>query len=401
MHIDQPETSSSRSGRSTLPFKAYYFCGFAGFALSNTYLNLYFKRNGLSEGTIGELSAILSICGVLSPPVWGALADWMGSARKPNLILMAMTGALFPFFLFTHHILLLFMLAALFGSCMSPIIPLTDAAVVSHLKRWGGEYGPVRVWGSIGFVVALVSIGFALPAHASAKASALMPVFVGFTLWRMAGLFWGFRLPEGRRDGPNRGVSPWRGMKEAAGLFRNRRMFIFILCSFLGWASMQAYYVFFTIYLDWRRVPDGQKGMFWNVGVVAEILFLSLSGRVRQRIGYGWMLTAGLMAQALRLLLFSFMAPLWAVALGQSLHAFTFGSFYVAGIAFLHENVPDRLRAGGQAFFTAIVTGLGGALGAWGAGTIAHAHGLPAMYRECSFVAMAACLLSLLVARRR
>lgn len=399
--MDTEQTAAPHHGPSTLPFKGYYFCGFAGLALSVTYLNLYFKRTGLSDGTIGEISAILSICGVLSPPVWGAVADWMRSARKPNLLLMALTGLLFPFFQWVHGVFALFLLAALFGFCMSPIISLTDAAVVSHLKRWGGEYGPVRVWGSIGFVVAVAIMGLALPAHASAKASALMPVFVGFTLWRAGALLWGVRLPEQPRQGAAPGVGPWQGIREAAGLFRNRRMFIFTLCSFMGWASVQAYYAFFTIYLDWRHVPDGQKGLFWNIGVLAEILFLSVSGRIRQRVGYGWMLTAGLAAQALRLLLFSFMAPLWVVAAGQTLHAFTFGSFYVAGIAFLHENVPDRLRAGGQAFFAATVSGLGGALGAWGAGMVAHAHGLLTMYRECSFVAMGACLLSLFVARRR
>ncbi|MCA1595244.1 MAG: MFS transporter, partial [Chloroflexi bacterium] len=396
-----PQAAAGSDRSSPFPFRAYYFCVFAGVALVGTYLNLYFRRIGMSDVQIGWLSGTMSILGVASPPLWGAISDSMGSKQKPGIALMAATALLCPCFLAARQFGALLLLVAAFGFFSSPIVPLADASVMAHLRHWGGDYGRSRVWGSIGYTVVLAFTGFLLPRTPQGPASALVPVFLAFPAWRVAGIWWARRIREDPPS-PTGGRTPiGRAVIESMVLFKRPRMLIFMLCGFLGWGAMQAYYVFFPIYLDALRVSDQHKGLFVALGVVAEIAFLSQVGRVERRIGMYGLFTLGIAAQALRLFFFAsrFTAPgsplgLGEIALAQLLHAFTFAAFYVGCIGVLTRHVPDRLRAGGQTFFSAIVTGLGGFAGAALAGSLAHSYNMGVMFGVSSAIAAAACLLS-------
>ncbi|HET6385731.1 MAG TPA: MFS transporter [Armatimonadota bacterium] len=391
-------TSDSRAP-SALPFKAFYFCVFAGPAIVGTYLNLYFQRRGLTDGEIGILAGILSLVGVVSPLLWGAVADRLGSRRRPGIWAMGISGVLFPCFWWLHGHAILIPLIALFGFFQSPLIPLADAAATAYVGRWAADYGRIRVWGSIGYAAVLASMGLLLPARSRAGAAALLPVFVLYLFWRFVGAGCAAKIPEQKGEQAVPPVNIGRAMIQAAAVFRDRRLILVCICAFLGWGAMQAYYTFFPIYLDILKVPDNLKGLYIDIGVGAEILFLTQSGRLEKAIGAAGMLTLGLAAQAGRLLLFAYPVPLWAVALGQTLHAFTFAAFYVACIAFLTKIVPDHLRGGGQAFFSGVVMGLGGAIGSALAGYVAHRHGMPLMFRAGACTAGAACLLSLVLVK--
>ena len=387
---------------SAFPFKAYYFCIYAGPAIVGTYLNLFFKRRGLSDSQIGLAAAVLSIVGALSPPLWGALADRLGSRRVPGVVAMLSTGLLFPLFWWIRPFYGILFLLALFGLLQAPIVPLADAATTAYTRRWEADYGRIRVWGSIGYALVLAGLGLLLPGRSHATAAALAPIFVALPLSRLVGSWYGSRLPDPE---PHPGGSPAgfrQGLADAAALFLRRPLLVVSLCTILGWGAMQAYYTFFPIYLDQLHVPDDQKGLYIDIGVVAEICFLSQSGRLQKVLGPYGLFSLGLAAQALRLFLFSFRVPLWGLGIGQVAHAFTFGAFYVGCIAILSQEVPDRLRAGGQAFFSGLVMGLGAAAGAAAAGRLGHAYGLERMFREASLVAAAGFVLSLwLVFRQR
>ena len=385
---------------SSAVYKAYCFCIFAGPAITSTYLNLFFHRRGLSDAQIGALSGVLAVVGIVSPPLWGAIADAIGSNMKPGLFLMVTTALLFPVFACVKSYPLLLLLMSVFGFCFSPITPLGDAAIISYSQRRGRTYASIRLWGSLGFVVVITSCGLLLPGTSGAHTGSLLPIFGAFVVWRVVGVLVGVRIKEGRPETVRERSSIAPALREVAALFRRPRMALFAVCAGLGWGAMQAYYAFFTIYLDTLHVPDSAKGLFWNIGVLAEILFLTFSGPFVRRAGPYPLFTLGLAAQAARLCLFSFPAPLWVIGVGQLLHAFTFASFYLGCIAFLSENVPDRLRAGGQTWFAGLVMGLGAAAGAWIAGNVAHTCGLAIMFRAGSATASIGCCLSLVLFAR-
>ncbi len=379
--------------------KMQYFLLFAPFAIATTYQNLHFKRVGFSNEQIGALNAIAAILAVVSPPLWGYAADRVRDKRVPLAILLVASGAAYPTLLLAHSFPVAAAFQALFGFFMAPCIALTDALVLEHLPRAGGDYARVRLWGSVGFICTLCVFGLFLgggPLAPARGAGNLVPTFVAFALFRLVGAAWVFCLPPGKKHG---GTQGYRG--EFGALLRNGTLLLFLFSSFVCQAALRAYYVFFSIYLDGLHVPDSLKGVFWSLGVLSEVAFMLFAGRLLRTLGMRRMLVLGMAGGGLRLLLFSFALPLGAVAAAQVLHALAFGATHIATIAFLNAHVPERLRATGQTLYAAVVGGLAGAAGSWLSGTLSDAQGIPYAFRICALLAGAAAVLALFLPERR
>ena len=168
----------------------------------------------------------------------------------------------------------------------------------------------------------------------------------------------------------------------------------------LGMTALRAYYVFFSIYLDGLGVADSWKGVFWSLGVAAEVGFMLVAadccpawGEVdaRHRAGRRCPASAPL----------SFSLPIAMVALAQGLHALAFRATHIATVTFINDTVPDRLRASGQTFYAAVVTGLGGAVGSRLSGDLAQAFGIGGAFRLCALLAGVAVLVVLLLPGRK
>lgn len=379
--------------------RAHYFLLFAPFAIAITYQNLHFKRLGFSDSQIGTLNAISAVLAVLSPPLWGHVTDRLGDKRTPLVVLLLASGATYPLFLGARTFAWAALLQAVFSFAFAPCIALTDALVLDQLSRAGGDYGRLRLWGSLGFICTLLLFGLFLGGGPLARAGAqgsLVATFVVFAVARALNAFWVTRLPG---DGPApRGGRPRGDVRE---LLRDRALLLFLFAMFLGMTALRSYYVFFSIYLDGQHVADSWKGVFWSIGVTAEVVFMLLASRILRAIGVRWMLALGLAGGALRLFLFSFPLPIGVVALAQGLHALAFGATHIATVTFIGAAVPRRLQASGQALYAAVVGGLGGAVGSWLAGTLAQAHGIPGAFRICAGVGVAAVLVVLLVPERK
>ncbi len=376
-----------------------YFLVFAPFAIVTTYQNLHFKRLGFSDSQIGSLNAIAAILAVISPPLWGYVTDRLGEKRAPLAILLITSGALYPFFLGTRSFLAAAIFQGAFSFCFAPCVALTDALVLEQLPRAGGDYARLRLWGSMGFICTLLAFGLFLGGGPLARAGAqgsLTATFIAFALVRLVNTAWVLRLPPGEPVAPGAALGG-----EVRALLRSRTLILFFMAMLLGMTALRAYYVFFSIYLDGLGVADSWKGVFWSLGVAAEVGFMLVAGRLLPRLGVKWMLAIGLAGGALRLLLFSFSLPIAMVALAQGLHALAFGATHIATVTFINDTVPDRLRASGQTFYAAVVTGLGGAVGSRLSGDLAQAFGIGGAFRLCALLAGVAVLVVLLLPGRK
>jgi len=381
------ETSSLEKGRSPSAagwrFGVFYFLSFAAVALYGIYGNLYFQRRGLSKFQLGLLSMIPAWLNALVPLVWGLLSDALRRRKPPMLAMHLGTALLFPAFWFWNgeSFGVLCALMALFTFFFAGTIPLTDAWVLSHLARYGGDYGRLRSWGSVGFIVPLLASTWVLRRENIPTAASLLPVFVGFTAFRLASSVWTWTLPEAPRE-VSRAPLEWRSLRRYGHPFA----LLFFFSMFVGRFIFGPYYTYFSIYLDELGVADGFKGLFWVVAVGAETVVIAVSGRILSRFGEVFLLVVGLGAMAFRLFVFSLEPPWYLVLATQTLHAFTFGGTHVASVRIVDRITPEPFRASGQTLLSALL-GAGGVLGGILGGVWAEAYGLAALYRILGIVA--------------
>lgn len=364
-------------------FAAFYFLSFAAVALYGIYGNLYFQRRGLSKFQLGVLSTIPAWLNVIAPMVWGFVSDALRRRRLPMLAMHLGTALLYPAFWFWNGelFLTLCVLMGVFTFFFSGTIPLTDAWVLSHIARRGGDYGRLRSWGSVGFIVPLLGSMFALRQANVSTAESLLPVFVGFTSFRLLSSVWTLGLPDPGHE-TDRVKLDWRSLKGYTHPFA----LLFFFSMFVGRFIFGPYYTYFSIYLDELGIADGFKGIFWVVAVGAETAIIAVSGRILSRFGEVFLLVAGLGAMAFRLFVLS-LEPAWYVVLAtQTLHALTFGGTHVASMRIIYRITPESFRASGQTFLGALV-GAGGVLGGIVGGVWAEAYGLAELYRILGIVA--------------
>ncbi|NTV11526.1 MAG: MFS transporter, partial [Zoogloea sp.] len=138
----------------------YYFFYFAFVGAFSPYFSLYLQSIGISAAQIAALMSLMSLMRILAPNLWGWLADRLG-ARAP---IIRLSGLLsiggFAVFFFTREFSGLFIAMALMAFFWSAALPLAEALTFAHLGSHSSRYGSIRLWGSVGFIVAVLGIGY-------------------------------------------------------------------------------------------------------------------------------------------------------------------------------------------------------------------------------------------------
>jgi len=379
---DDPSTHFTRGARPrfTLAYAALYM----PFAVATPYLQILLELRGFGEEQIGLILGCLEAMAVVAPPLWGYAADRF---NRPRLTLaVAVLGCVPTFLLFgaVESAVAAVATAVLFGLFYRPLVPLTDGLTFRYISAHGGDYGVVRIGGSLGFmftVVALELLGIAK----STSGNMILMAMVAASLLQLGSVG---ALPHDRvLTQPARGADT----HSAAGLriFGQRTFLLFTLTAFLGRVAMMGYYGFFSLYL--REVHGfEQAGFLWFLGPVSEIPVIYFSRRIMNRIGVRNLFGLGLFGCAVRLTGFGLAPGIWFVVPLQFLHCLTFGAYHCASVTYVSRVVPHSMLSTAQTFFSAITIGLGGIVGGALGGWIAEHHGYPALYLSFGFVALVA-----------
>ncbi len=238
------------------------------------------------------------------------------------------------------------------------VLPQFEVITLAHLREQAARYSQIRLWGSIGFIVAVVGLGLLFEwLSLDAYPAALVAIMAGI----VAGSFWV----------PNAQPLQRPNMPEQGGFMHQLRrpgILAFYVCVGLMQLSNGPYYTFLTLHLEGVGYSRGAIGLFWALGVVAEILLFLVMARLLQRYSLRTVLLASFLITALRWLLLGNLAQyLPLLLLAQCMHAATFGAFHAACIHFVQRSFADRQQGQGQALYASLA-GIGGAFGALYAG---------------------------------
>jgi PPP family 3-phenylpropionic acid transporter len=239
-------------------------------------------------------------------------------------------------------------------------LPLVEAITLNTLAGRAGRYGPIRLWGSVGFIAAVLAGGGWLDTR---LLGALPYAMFAFALATVA---IACLLPTPRVRCP-----PVRAN------FRPRGAAAALLAAALCMAAAHgALYAFFTLHLQRLGYGGWLIGCLWTLGVLAEIAVFLFLPALFQRFALSTLLMASAGCGVLRFLAIGWAAD-WLLVLlvAQLLHAATFGSFHAAAVAAVQRLFPAHAQARGQALFSSVGYGAGGALGALAAGWAWEAAG--------------------------
>ena len=383
-------------------FRAFYFLLFVPWGISAPFLPLFFKRQGLTDAQVGFLAAIAPFLMVFSPLLWGAAADRTRNPKAIVILLLAAQGALFPTFLLSRDFHVLVLMNLVFSFFSVALIPMSDALTFRHLGPRAGEYGTIRLWGTLGFIFPLATMG-ALLGKGGGNGGSLSPLFVVFSLGSAAALVTALRLPnpgrgQGRRSSGGLAADPReqseapeasapQGRRRSAfHLLAQKEVLVFLVAAFVARLAAQPGFVFFSIYLDELGVADSVKGYLWALGAICEVPIMRAAPRLLERPGLKWLLALAIGLGAARLFALSFRLSLPALLVVQPVLAVTFAGFHIPTLTFVNRIAPPSMQASAQTLFSGLIYGLSGVVGSPLGGWLSEAVGIFGLYRALAAV---------------
>ena len=355
----------------------FYFFYFAFVGMFAPYWSLYLKSLHFNAVEIGILMSVQPVMRMLAPALWGWLADHLGNRRL--VVRMAALGSAVCYtgvFFTTDYYGLLLVLGGM-SFFWSASMPLVEATTLTYLGKNASRYGRLRSWGSVGFVLVVLGLGYALDY-----------VSIGWILWAglamQAGiLFFSRQIPA------TEVLAHHTDSHSILHIVMQPQVLILFASCFLMAVAHGPYYTFFSIYLVEHGYAKSTVGALWTLGVVFEIGVFFAMPWLMKHFSLTSMLIASLALAVLRFLLIAWQVEtLWMLLIAQVLHAATFGSFHAAAVALVHHFFQGRHQSSGQALFGSVSYGAGGMLGGLLSGPIWLHWGASVMYTLSAFAAM-------------
>jgi PPP family 3-phenylpropionic acid transporter len=350
----------------------FYFFYYAFVGMFSPYWSLYLKSLHFTAIEIGILMSVQPVMRMVAPNIWGWLADHSGK-RLLVVQMAAMLSAVFYLGVFvTTSFWGLFLVLGLMSFFWSASMPLVEATTLSYLGKNTAHYGRIRSWGSIGFIVAVVGLGYAFDYIA-----------IAWLLWaglvcEIGILIFSRQIPRTEVLAHHTDHQPIRQI-----VLQPRVLALFGAC-FLMSVAHGPYYTFFSIYLVEHGYAKSAVGGLWALGVICEIGVFFLMPALVRRYGFVRILLFSLAAAVLRFLLIGWAVDiLLLILIAQVLHAATFGAYHAASVGLVHEFFQGRHQSRGQALFGSVTYGAGGVLGGLSSGPIWQHYGATVLY-SCS-----------------
>ena len=344
-----------------MPYWRLSFFYFFYFALLGAWLPfwpLYLQDLGYQPQAIGYIAGIMMATKIVAPNIWGWLAD-----RSNRRMAIVRFGALFSLVIFLGLFLgegfwWLALIVAGYSFFWNAILAQFEVVTLSHLPGRYERYSQIRVWGSIGFVLAVMLLGFVFDW-----------LSIHYLPWVLSVLLLGIWLSSLTVNERPADIKP--NVKKTAlwSVLKQPCVMAFFISCFLLQMSHGPYYTFFSVFLTDHGHDRTSIGLLWSLGVMAEVLVFVVMHRLLQRFTLRQIMYASFFLSALRWFLIAYLADELAVLLfAQILHAASFGTAHAFAVELVRKYFACGLEGQGMALYSGLSFGAGGAVGAVASG---------------------------------
>ncbi|OON66825.1 nucleoside permease [Hymenobacter sp. CRA2] len=333
----------------------------------------WFQTKQWSGAQFGAIFSTMGIASIFMPSLMGIVADKWVNAEKLYGVLHILGGLVLLTIPLVTDPGMFFWVILLNMIFYMPTLALSIAVSYSVLKREGldvvKDYPPIRVWGTVGFVVAMWTVsllGFEKSAnqfYVAAAAAILLGVY-SFTLPK---------CPPTARDTPSRSLVDILGLKSFA-LLRDTKMLTFFLFAMLLGAALQLTNAYGDTFLhDFDKNAEYQDtltvrypAIIMSISQISETLFILAIPFFLRRFGIKQVMFFSMIAWVLRFGLFAYGNPgsgLWMIILSCIVYGMAFDFFNISGSLFVETQTAPSIRASAQGLFMMMTNGFGAVLG--------------------------------------
>ena len=321
------------------------------------YWGIYLQSENFSPSSIGILLSLFQISRIVAPNFWGWLADHTGH-RVKWIKLTSFLGLIgFIGVFWAKGFFWIFLVMSALSLFTSSTLPLAESLTLAHLATTDGHYSRIRLWGSIGFIVASLFLGYLIDLQG-------INILLWVLLITQAIIFFlSNTIPEAKEIHHKKNdLSIWKIIKTPSVVA------LLIGCTLMV-SAHGVLYNFYSIYLKEHGYSSATIGWLWAVGVICEIFIFMLMPKILRRYSLKTILLISLFLGVIRFILIGASPDhFYLLLIAQMFHAATFGSFHAASIEVIAYFFKGRNQSRGQAIYNSVAYGIGGTIGGLGGG---------------------------------
>jgi PPP family 3-phenylpropionic acid transporter len=328
------------------------------------YWSIYLDWLSFSASEIGELTAILLATRIIAPYLWGWLADHNQQRMRIVRITSFLSVLAFSAIFINTSYVWVATVMLLFSFFWNGSLPQFEAVTLQYLGNNSHYYSKIRLWGSIGFIIIVAALGWLLE-HSNAGLIPYALLISIIFIWLTS-----LSIEDTHQYTHHEQSSP------LSSTLKKTEVIAFLVICFLLQVSHGPYYTFFSIYLEQYNYSRTLIGQLWALGVIAEVVVFLFMHKWLPSLGIKLVLLVSLILTSLRWTLIAlFPEHLPTIIFAQLLHAASFGSFHAAAIAWIYKHFKGKTHGRGQAIYSSVSFGAGGAVGSLYSGYMWLSHG--------------------------
>ena len=317
------------------------------------YFPVWLHARGLSPIEIATITAAPLFVRVVFTPMMGLLADRLGNYRGVIVALAwcALGLALALSTLFGYWPILA--VGVSFLLAMGTMMPLIETVAVAGVRTAGLDYGRMRLWGSITFIIANFAGGVLIEALGG-----------GFGIWLIAsaaaltvGAAHLLPAPPPKPAVAKAPRTHWR-LSFPARLLRSRLFVVFLVAIGCVHGAHATFYTFGALQWQAQGLSAAWIGTLWAIGVTAEVILFAVSAPVARRFSPAQLIVLAAAASVLRWSAMVLNPPLALLVPLQALHGLTYGAAHLGAILFITRAVPQQGMGSAQALYAVMAAGL-------------------------------------------
>jgi PPP family 3-phenylpropionic acid transporter len=316
------------------------------------YFPVWLNSRGLTPIEISTITATPLFARVIFTPAMSYVADRLGNYR---LLIITLAWSALALALVVSGLSGFWQILAvgvMLQLAISTLIPLTETVAVSAVRSEGLDYGRMRLWGSITFIVANFAGGLVIEALGGGSAIWLIAWAIMLTL---ASAYW-LPAPERRALSAQPPRAHWR-LSLPVRLLRARLFVVFLVAIGCIHGAHATFYTFGALHWQSQGLSAAWVGTLWAIGVIAEVLLFAFSAPIVLRFSPAALIVAGAAASVLRWGIMGFDPPLAVLVPLQALHGLTYGAAHIGAIHFISRAVPPLALGSAQSLYSVIAAG--------------------------------------------
>lgn len=352
---------------------SYLAAMFGGLGVQFIYMQIFLRDQGFNYEHIGFMLAVIPAVALVTSPVWGMISDSCQDPRRIILLLLILAPASHYLLAFDRGFIACLAVCVCIAIFYQPIIPIQDSLILRALHRYGGDYGRLRIWGSIGFIIPALILPLLWIKPELGVIDWTVPALV-YAGYAICSVFFWRRFPEVPPDKVHRfSIESFR-------LLRNRSFQIILVCVFLSRLASSGLEGYQTMYFEELGVPIQHLALFLSLGPLSEVATIFYSQRWMIRFGARKLVAVCLGALVVRMAVTA-SSESWAVLAGiQALHCLTFGTQHVVTILVVNQLAGDRIRSSAQTLLMVFTNYTSRLIGISLSGWIAQNWGIPRLF---------------------